>query len=649
MKNTGTRPRNLSWAITCIGLVLFFIGLYIKNSANCSAMIPGVIAAFTTVLLGLIAVGRTYFVGKQEREQIAAIEYQKQHGKNELFDDADEAVRLATKANRQYVKFFVPFFTILLGLVMLALGLGIWFAWKRTDISPVAIKPLPMAILASCCCIGTLIAGSFFVGASREQGCRWLRPSSAWMFLTGFLYLLSGIALFLEYFQKFTLKIDIIMAEIGMVIILGLAVELLLNFIVEFYRPRMPGEAERPLPESRLLALFTEPGGVARNVAASLDYQFGFQVSEAWFYRFLERTVVPLFVVMLLAFWLQTCLVVIETDQNGIREFFGRVTSQEPLPPGLYCKLPLPFERIYRYPVEQVRKITIGGHAGEVESATGEHDEGADKDNDKGEQHDKIILWDIKKAHGGAANFIVADTSEPEGQSSIYNSSLRMSILSAHIPLYFKVKNLYDYAYRHQYSGKSLKNVACRELIRYMAGADFTGILGHQRYEASAILKKRIQEASDAAQLGIEVIFVGLVGLHPPVGVGGAFDNVVASREKQLTEILQAKTYSAVLEPATASQVYMLQNAAESYKTERSKVSAAESERFLSQLKGYQASPDLFILSSYLDVMVNQTRNTRKFVLASNLNNEVIILNLEKKLKSSLLDLNLGNFDNPQN
>jgi regulator of protease activity HflC (stomatin/prohibitin superfamily) len=299
--------------------------------------------------------------------------------------------------------------------------------------------------------------------------------------------------------------------------------------------------------------------------------------------------------------------------------------------------LPLPFERIYRYPVEQVNKIAIGGHD--------------EEDHKKSEHADRAILWDFKEPHSHASVFIVADTSEPEGESSVYNTALRMSILSAHIPLYYKVKNLYDYAYRHQQSSKSLRNIACRELIRYMAGADFTGVLGHERYLASDILKKRIQEASNEAQLGIEVVFVGLVGLHPPVGVGAAFDNVVASRERQLTEMLQAETYAAVLKPATTSQVHTLRNAAEAYKTERSKVSEAESERFLSQLKGYQASPDLFVLSSYLDVMVNQTRNTRKYVLANSKNQEqeVVILNLEKKLKSSLLDLNLGNFENPQN
>jgi regulator of protease activity HflC (stomatin/prohibitin superfamily) len=640
MSEVSTRPRNLSWAIIIIGLLLAFIGIYILNSANCSAMVPGVMAAWTTVLLGVLGLGRNHFSFRQAAEERAAKEYQRTHGKTELFDDADEAVRMATRANEQYVKYFVPFFTVALGLIMLFIGVSIWIRWGRMDAFAVAPRPLPMAILAVCCCIGTLIAGSFFVGASRNYGCRWLRPSGAWLFLIGFLYLLSGIALFLEYFQKALLTIDITMARVGMVFILLLALELLLSFIIEFYRPRMPGEEERPLPESRLLALFTEPGGVARNVAASLDYQFGFQVSEAWFYRFLERTVAPLFAIMLLAFWLQTCLVVVDIEYNGIREVFGKVSVQEPLTPGLYLKWPYPFARIYTFPVEHVQEITIGGH----------HKFDAEKHgHGKGESYDEqVILWDIKEQHSDESNFIVAD--DPEAmtrrESGKSEQMLSMGVISAHIPLYFKVRNLYDYAYRHTDAVKTLENVATRELIRYLAGASFADILGDKRHEAGTVINQRIQEASKEARLGIEVVFVSLAGLHPPPGVGAAFDNVVAAREMQFAEILQAETYALTLEPSTESAAIMLADAAEAYKLERTRVAEAEGERFLSQLKGYQAAPELYTLSTYLDVLLNEGRGVRKYILTGGMSQEVLILNLEKKLRSSLLDLNLDSFQN---
>lgn len=634
MTDSSTRPKNLSIGVTLVGLLLFAIGLVIMKKANCSAIIPALTAGAVTAIFGAIAMGRSILSRRQAQEEHDAAEYHRSHGATDLFEDADEAVRLATKASAQYVKFFVPFSAVFSGLVLLFFSLGLWRNWSKAEMLPLAPNPLPMAILAVACCIGTLIAGSFFVGVSREKGCRWLRPSGAWLFLTGFLFMLGAIALFCEFFKKAINTIDLSMGKLGVVILAVLAVELIISFIVEFYRPRMPGEEERPLLESRLLALFTEPGGVARNVAASLDYQFGFQVSEAWFYRFLERTVVPLFAIMVIIFWLMTCIVVIETGENGIREKFGQVSSREPLPPGLYFKLPLPFERITRFPVEHVQEITIGGHDEEEEEG---HD-------------DAVIVWDIKEVHDDEANFIVADNAEDEkmteaSEGKSYAGGLNLGVVSAHIPMYFKVKDLYKYSYLHQDAGQVLKNLASRELVRYLASANFKDILGSKRIEATTILNERIQKAADEADLGIEVLFVGLSGLHPPFGVGSAYDNVVASKEMQYEQILLAQAYATIIAPRTAGIAKTLIDNAEAYRLEREQVPQAEGERFLSQLKSYEASPELFLLSSYLDVIVNEGRSARKYVLATRDGQETLILNLEKKIRSSLLDLNMSNAD----
>ena len=78
------------------------------------------------------------------------------------------------------------------------------------------------------------------------------------------------------------LEVDAYAARVIFWIFAVLGVEFITNFIIEFYRPRTMREA-RPIFESRLLALFTEPGGVMRNIASALDYQFGFQVPEPGF------------------------------------------------------------------------------------------------------------------------------------------------------------------------------------------------------------------------------------------------------------------------------------------------------------------------------------------------------------------------------
>lgn len=654
MKEVSTRPRNLCFAVSFVGVVLLALGIFILKAGNSSAMVPAVVSALTVVLMGLVGAGRCGFAYRQAVEETAAEAFRKEHGKNELFDDADESVRMASRANMQYVKYFVPIFTFALGICLILFSFVVWRHWRGMLAYPLAVNPMPLAILSVSCSIGTLIAGSYFVGASRENGYRWLRPAGAWLFFTCVLFLGSGVSLFLEYFKKAAVEADIAVARVALVMLLVLSVELLLSFVIEFYRPRMPGEEERPLPESRLLALFTEPGGVARNVAASLDYQFGFQVSEVWFYRFLERTVVPLLVMLLVTLWLQTCLVVISTEENGIHERFGRVISQEALKPGLYVKLPAPFSRINRFPVDHVQEISIGaGHAhgdAQGDAAHDDHKHAEEEKTNEEKNASRVILWSTSHVDE-EVSFIVATTLEDGagGQSLVQSgrgAPTSVGLIAAHIPLYFKVKNLYDYMYRHRDPGGTLKNIATRELLSFLAGEDFWNVLGAKRFEGGELLEKRIQARADELNLGIEVVFVGLAGLHPPVAVGGSFDNVVASREQQYERQLKALAYAVSREPMARSESVTMVDQAQAYKQERTSVSEAEAERFVRQLKSYNASPELFKLDSFLNVLNEAGGKARKYILTNDQNREVVILNLEKKLRSSLLDLNVDSTSN---
>lgn len=636
MKDTSSRPRNLCWAISIVGALFFGVGILIHASGHCSVMVPTLVSAFNVILLGLLGAWRITFARNQAREEEGVAEYRREHGNSELFDDADEAVRLATRANQQFMKFAVPIITVLLGCAEIIFCILTWRVWGKTEFFPQATTPMPLAILAICCFIAVLIAGSFFVGASREAGCRWLRPAGAWLFFTGFLFLAGGVALFLEFFGKAAETADIMVARGALVVLLVLAIELVLSFVIEFYRPRMPGEEERPLPESRILALFTEPGGVARNVAASLDYQFGFQVSEVWFYHFLERTVIPLLIIMAVALWLQTCLVVISTEENGIMERFGRVVCRTPLQPGLYWKLPAPFETLHRFPVEHVQSMTIGEHI---------------VANPKGHAHDeRVVLWSTKHADSEQA-FIVAmrqqESLAPPKESTGGAPPLSIGLLAAHIPLYYKVKDLYNYYYNHNNPSETLKNIATRELLRYMAASDFTDVLGFKRHEAGNVLKERIQDAADRVDLGIDVIFVSLAGLHPPVKVGPSYDRVVASGEEKAEQILKAKAYAASREPTVQGEKVAILQKAEAYKQEKTQISKAEAERFESQLMGYNASPQLFKLNSFLEIFDTNAAGARKYILTGSPELEVLNLDLEKKINSSLLDLNLEPDEEP--
>ncbi len=76
----------------------------------------------------------------------------------------------------------------------------------------------------------------------------------------------------------------------GLCVLLGLmAVENLLTLLLEIYRPRVKGKIARPLYESRVAGLLAQPESLFTTAAQTLDYQFGFKVSETWFFQAVQK------------------------------------------------------------------------------------------------------------------------------------------------------------------------------------------------------------------------------------------------------------------------------------------------------------------------------------------------------------------------
>src|SRR5439155_4303660 len=115
----------------------------------------------------------------------------------------------------------------------------------------------------------------------------------------------------------------------ALVILLGiLAVETLIGLVLEIYRPRIKGKAERSLYESRLVGLLGQPEGLITTAEQALDYQFGFNVSETWFYRlFVEKALAVLICLQILALFFSTCVVFIESGEQGLLERKGGPVS----------------------------------------------------------------------------------------------------------------------------------------------------------------------------------------------------------------------------------------------------------------------------------------------------------------------------------
>jgi regulator of protease activity HflC (stomatin/prohibitin superfamily) len=641
MKNPGSRPERLALfaAVICAGLFVIAFILHLYPNLNLQ-MPPGMlgarmflpiwIASLAATLVGVVSWGRCYFLRRAKDEEIGLAEHLRQEGRADLFDDSDEAVQLAKRASNSYAKYFVAIFTVATGI---GLSMVAWLILRKFGaIGPDSLKTIykesmvTMGTLSTVAAVIALIAGGYYTGASREASQRWLRPVGGWLFFISLFYGISAAAIGLQAAYPDSRLIDIRTTKFLLILLLVAGIEMLIGFIIELYRPRSPGEEERPLFESRLFSLFTEPGGLAKNLAESLDYQFGFHVSDAWFYRAMERTLLPCLAFMIISMWLLTCIVQVNPDEQGLRQNFGFI-GKKPLEPGLYFKWPAPFGRIIKYPVRSIQEVVVKG-----DFKGGHHEE-------KGENHEineTLALWSKAHAHEEEP-FIVP------GQSgdSMGNNSQTQSFIAAMTQIRYRVKDFHQFVCGNRNASVLFKDLAYQEVTYGLLHSDFNTLLGPEMEKVAADIRQQLQLSADQEQLGIEVLFVNIEGLHPPVALGPAFENVLDERIRKDVKILQAQIGVVRMQPEIEYCKVVLGQDPKVYPNMRRRLANAENALAVDQRRSFETCPALFKLNYYLETFENSLQGTRKYVIATDqVSKEELHFDLQEKFRATMEDLN---------
>ena len=608
-----------------LALVVLFTGIvnpWAGLDTYALAFIPLTVSSIFCVLgliYGLLA-GRA----AQEEEEKSLLERRKESVG--AFNVAEDVRFTAGRTLENFKKYTPQVMAVILPL-LLGLGLYIfWRSWAGRVGAVAPANPLPVAFLAAVFMCISIFMGAFLSGQSHEKEFRWLRPVGAWLILSFVTLLLAALAGVLLKLQKGpsgeVQAMDPYFRTVIFWLYAVLAVEFVSNFITEFYRPRTL-EEERPVFESRLLALFTEPGGVMRNIAETLDYQFGFKVSKTWIYSFAERSLFPLLALWLLTLWLFTCISEVAPGEVGIRERWGCITGK-PLASGIYFKLPWPAERIQRCPVDRIQELVIGP---QMTTEAGV------------ELRPEVVLW-TKKHYAQDARFLVA-TEKDRGSGK----EIPVSILSASIALQFRVKNdgIIDYVYGHYNTPQVLKDIAERAVSSYLVSVDMIKVMSKEREKVVDDLYKQIQDKADQEKLGVEILSVSLHDAHPPVEeVAASFQDVIGAREEKAATILAAQAQKLNILGESESNAERIMLDAKAYKTASVRLAEAEAERFKKQLDAYLAAPSVFKLRVYLDFLENEAKNTRKYVMSTTIPYQIFEINLEEKARLDLLDVNLG-------
>ena len=633
-------------------LLLLFLGVIKSSFSNSDAFAVVIIPYTVAALFGLAAILYGMFAKGAAIENEEKMLLAKRHDNNMLAVDEDARFTQQRTFNN-YVR-YAPYVLSILGAVLIAALVMVFFkhwADRSAELREAVLRdnhtnPMYMVFLAAVTGVISLFAGAFYNGQSREDVFRWLRPFGAWMIAGA---VASAAAVIAGLCTKSGLKdYDAVIAKILLVVYLVLAVELVLSFVVEFYRPRTLEES-RPVFESRILALFTEPGGVMRNFADMLDYQFGFKVSSTWMYSFVERAIFPLILLWALLLWGSTSVHEVDSNEVGLRSNLGRlINTEKVLPPGIYFTLPWPFGSLEKFSCDQIYEVVIGheehGHEEEEEGYVDDgHGHAPPPKKEKHEGPLKVVLWTAEHGEGNN-NFIVAnDVSHSGGdKSGDVLGDFYFVGLSMPIQYHIRPDGVYNYVYGSVDARAVIKNIGHMVVTEYLASAPFYHVITSGRRDAEEKLKNRIQAECDAQKLGVQIVGVNLVGIHPPTQVGTEFQKVLGAMEEREKMVLAAEAYKAGVLPQAQADALAIREraAARSYQT--ATVAKAVSERFVKQLQAYQTMPKLFLLKNYLDFLEKDCKDVRKYVLSSSLQGDVYELNLEEKERLNLFDANLG-------
>ncbi|HPS54127.1 MAG TPA: SPFH domain-containing protein [Sedimentisphaerales bacterium] len=687
MTISSKRAERLSFLAFVLS-VIFSVGAYLVGKWSGSFAIYSLSwLLLSSVFIWLILIIQFHQRSLAEQEKLDMDQLAKTDDSSTIFQAKTEQSTLFAVAQKRlslFEKWFLPIFSSLAAIYQILAGIYL-FKSVKASIEGVEVKdPLRCALAMTVIAFVSFLISRYATGMSAEKKWKPLRGGGS--FILGIAILCFILAISFTLLQFKILYPVMVMNWVLPIVLVILGAENGLNIVMDIYRPRIADQYSRSGFDSRLLGIINEPGNVFHTAAGALDYQFGFKVSQTWFYKLLAKAVIPLFLTGALVLYLLSCIVVINPDEQAVVEHFGNPLTADGgkriVGPGVLFKWPWPIDIAYKHPVKKIMELPVG-YVPKIDPKTGDLQRGA-------------LLWG-KQHYEEEYSLLVASK---QAATSDAGAAVPVSLVKANIPLQYKVKDIYAYLYNHNEPEKVLESICYSELAKFAASATIEvddenemtrSLLGAGRADAKDILTERIQKACDNEDLGIDVLFVGLQGVHPPVEVASDYQKVVGAvqlkeaiiltAEKERTETLinlvgsvkeadelsrlaekYQKVESSGSDPAEVEtlgkqidaqftqakgEIFAALRESQSYAFERTAIAKATGERFAGQLQAYNASKDIYRKWQRLNVFEEALYGVRKYiVVADSEDQQVFIVDMQEKLTTDLYDV--GGFEEPK-
>jgi membrane protease subunit HflK len=163
--------------------------------------------------------------------------------------------------------------------------------------------------------------------------------------------------------------------------------------------------------------------------------------------------------------------------------------------------------------------------------------------------------------------------------------------------------------------------------------------------QAAEALRDRIQTSANGRSLGAKIIFVGLQDIHPPTAsdVAATYEKVVGAEQTKLAKILDAQAAAIRTNALADAQAFTVTNVADAKRVQLVTSKLAEAALFTNQIPAFAAAPSVYRQRLYLQSFAAATQNARKYVLLVTNTQDVVIFDLEDKIRDDLLNLSITN------
>jgi membrane protease subunit HflK len=514
-----------------IGLVMLVYGFIFADSAFQIACMP--VLAGVVVWMSLIVVFHQHRLERLEaleRDELAA---ERGEDGSSIFSEGETDV--AARRLRLMHTWLMPAASLLVASLLVWLGWGTLSWFGKLDDPDVQVSPFTvggnlgwqLAITLGLALIA-FIFSRFVAGMAARPAWAILRGGAGHMVGNALVLLAVAIGIAFRFFEKPAVLEGVAW---GLAIyMLLLAAEIVLNFVLNLYRPRRPGEVPRPAFDSRILSLFAAPDSIVRSINEAVNYQFGFDITSSWGYQLLLRSAVWLLVFAFGSLVALSSIVVVEPGHQAVRLRGGAVVG-DVHEGSLFLKWPWPLETVESMDAARVREISLNGTPRKVGD---------------------VFLWDPNQEAENPLFLVSADPLPAEiartvdrlvtdvdavaddGSSEVMTAgsgpqvSNQFALVDADVILRYRVRTggLIDFLsfcngvkprrstldMREQ----ALQELALRVVTQTLSTLSLEDVLSPRGSTLPSMLRGRVQDVFDSAGAGVEVVSIAIPALRPP-------------------------------------------------------------------------------------------------------------------------------------